>query len=46
MTCTEIQTLRDALMWNFFHTVYYPLIPYWSNNQYQVSFGLMNDSCS
>lgn len=44
-TCTEIETLRDSLMWDFFHTRYYPIVTFWSNNRRHVGFGFTNDSC-
>lgn len=44
-TCTEIQSLRDSLIWDFFCTVYYDRIVFWANKYRHVGFNYVNDSC-
>ncbi len=44
-TCTEIESRRAELMWDFFRTVYYEHVAYWSDKLRWVGFGYVNDSC-
>lgn len=44
-TCTAIESFRDSLMWDFFHSVYYDHLVFWANNYQRIAYNYTNDSC-
>ncbi len=46
-TCTAIESVRDSLIWIFFHTTYYPRVTFWGYSAVSLNtgFSFKKDSC-